>query len=179
VEKHVSNGELLTPAQDAFTLADLSTVWVKLSVHQRDLEKVRVGQSVSVAAPDGASTVQGRVDFIEPVIGEETRQAVARVRLSNPRGEWRPGLFVTGKVVVDVQDAAVLVPQGAVQTVEGKSVVFVEDEHGFELREVKLGRQSETQVEIVAGLALGERYVAANAFLVKAELAKATAEHAH
>jgi membrane fusion protein, heavy metal efflux system len=179
VEKHISRGELLTPEQDAFTLADLSTVWVKLSVHQRDLERVKVGQAVSIAAPDSDGAVSGRIDFIEPVIGEETRQAVARVRLSNPAGDWRPGLFVSGKVVVDQQDAAVLVPQAAVQTVDGASVVFVEDEHGFEPRKVTLGRQSETHVEITRGLELGETYVAENAFLVKAELAKATAAHEH
>jgi cobalt-zinc-cadmium efflux system membrane fusion protein len=179
VEKHISKGELLTPEQEAFTLADLSTVWIKLSVHQRDLEKVRVGQHVAISTPDGKGSVKGKVDYIEPVIGEETRQAVARVRLSNPGGDLRPGLFVTGKIVVEQLGAAVLIPQDAVQTVDGKSVVFVEDEHGFETREVTLGRQSETHVEITRGLELGEKYVAENAFLVKAELAKASAAHEH
>jgi cobalt-zinc-cadmium efflux system membrane fusion protein len=179
VEKHVSRGELLTPDQEAFTLADLSHVWVNLSVHQRDLDKVKVGQPVRIVPPEGGTEVNSKIDYIEPVIGEETRMAVARVRLSNPSGVWRPGLFVTGRVVVDAAGAAVLVPQDAVQTYEGKTVVFVQDEHGFEPREVTVGRQNETHVEITRGLELGEKYVSENAFMVKAELGKATAEHAH
>ncbi|MDQ3022919.1 MAG: efflux RND transporter periplasmic adaptor subunit [bacterium] len=179
VEKHVSVGELLTPEQEAFTLADLSTVWVKLSLHQRDIERVRVGQAVTVTTPDGKGQVQARVEFIEPLIGEETRMATARVKLSNPQGDWRPGLFVTGKVVVDSQTAALLIPLDAVQTVAGKTVVFVQDEHGFETRTVTLGRENDDQVEVTDGLQPGESYVAVNAFLVKAELGKATAEHAH
>ena len=94
-------------------------------------------------------------------------------------GEWRPGLFVSGKVIVKEEGVSVLVPQDAVQTVEGKTVVFVEDEHGFEPRNVVLGRQNESHVEIVSGLAPGESYVVENAFLVKAELAKASAAHEH
>ena len=179
VEKHVSLGELLTPEQEAFTLADLSNVWIKLSVHQRDLERVRVGQAVAITSPDSKGDIQAKVEYIEPVIGEDTRMATARVRLSNPGGDWRPGLFVTGRVVVDSEDVAVLVPQDAVQTVEGKTVVFVQEEHGFEAREVVLGKQNETHVEIKSGLNLGEPYVVKNAFLVKAELGKAEAEHEH
>jgi cobalt-zinc-cadmium efflux system membrane fusion protein len=179
VEKHVSRGELLGPEQEAFTLADLSRVWVNLFIHQRDLEQVRVGQSVKISLPEGGGDIGGTIDYIEPVIGEESRMATARVTLKNPDGDWRPGLFVTGRVQVSADDAAVLVPQDAVQSVDGRTVVFVQDEHGFEPRPVTLGRQNEDYVEITEGLSLGEKYVAENAFLVKAELGKATAEHAH
>ena len=74
-------------------------------------------------------------------------------------------------------DEPLAIERSAVQVLAGKSVVFVEEGDTFVPRSVTLGRPGETTVEVVSGLTAGTRYVAANSFLVKAELAKSEAEH--
>ena len=71
------------------------------------------------------------------------------------------------------------VPTEAVHTVEGNTVVFVQVEGGFQATPVLVGRQAAGRTEILRGLTGSERIAAANAFLLKAEVAKGEAEHGH
>ncbi|MGB4344201.1 MAG: efflux transporter periplasmic adaptor subunit, partial [Moraxellaceae bacterium] len=71
------------------------------------------------------------------------------------------------------------IPEGALQTLEGKTVVFVADADGLEPREVTLGRRSAGRVEVLAGFKAGERFAATGSFVLKAELQKGEAEHEH
>ena len=113
------------------------------------------------------------------LIGAQSRSATARLVLPNPRGLWRPGLPVTVALQAPAVDVAVAVPLEAVQTLDDARVVFVRQGQDFEARRVQTGRSDARQVEIVQGLAAGERYASRNSFLVKADLGKAAAEHAH
>ncbi len=97
---------------------------------------------------------------------------LARAYVANPNGALRPGLFVSGKIVVDEVNAAVAVREDAVQTLDGKEVVFVEDGDGFVARVVQIGQCDGEQAEVLSGLKAGERYVAVNSFILKAELGK-------
>ena len=80
---------------------------------------------------------------------------------------------------MDGKRANVLVPRTALQTVEGKQVIFVRTAEGFEKREVVLGRIGVDTAEVIAGLAPGEKIAVSNTFVLKAELGKNDAEHAH
>ena len=161
-----------------FTVADLSTVWINLTVYQRDLTGVREGQSVEIRFGHGIPDATGRIAFISPALDETTRTAFARVVLENPNGEWRPGLFVTGHVVVGEVLADIVVPRSAIIDIDDRQAVFVEGEHGFEPRMVTTGRTTETQAEILQGLESGIRYVSRNALALKAEMNRAALEHA-
>jgi cobalt-zinc-cadmium efflux system membrane fusion protein len=99
--------------------------------------------------------------------------------LANPKGLWRPGLPVTVALKAAEADVPVAVTADAVQTLDGRSVVFVRQGQQFEARTVELGRRDEHHVEVQKGLAAGERYAARNSFLVKADIGKAAAEHTH
>ena len=98
--------------------------------------------------------------------------------LANDEGRWRPGLFVTGRVVVERVRADVVVPKTAIQTLDEQPVVFVKTGHEFEARRVRLGREDASSVEILSGLEPGDRYVASGGFALKAEMNKATFGHA-
>jgi cobalt-zinc-cadmium efflux system membrane fusion protein len=113
------------------------------------------------------------------VLDPETRSARAVVEVPNPDGAFRPGGFVTAEVATEEQRVDVLVPRMAVQQIGNESIVFVRTPDGFEKREVVLGRSDQEGVEVVFGLDPGERYAAANSFVLKAELGKAEAEHSH
>lgn len=181
MEKHLALGEAVKEDAAVFTISDLSTVWADIAVPPRDLALVRVGQTVLVKASAFDAQASGRITYVGALLGEQTRTAKARVALANPDHAWRPGLFVS----VDVPSgqasaaAAVTVAADAVQTVDGKPVVFVKVAGGFRAQPVALGRGDGRRTEIVQGLSAGAQYVAAGSFVLKAELGKDGAEHAH
>lgn len=178
IDKHIAPGEAVTREEAAFIVADLSTVWVTVSVYQDALSLVRVGQPVRIVASHGGLETDGVISYVSPIVDQATRTAQARVVLSNPDGTWRPGLFVTA-TVYDPRQAPVVIPRRAVQTFEGKPTVFVAEGDHFAPRAVTLGQTGRTRLEVVRGLAPGQRFADERSFLVKAELAKGEAGHDH
>lgn len=179
VEKHLTVGEVVDATSNAFTLSDLSRVWATFAVAPRDLDKVVTGRDVTVSAPDLGAQVQGKVNYVGSLLGEQSRAATVRATLANLNGAWRPGLFVNVAVSVDRFEAAVAVPESALQTWEAQTVVFARTAEGFEARPVKTGRRDAGQVEITSGLAAGTQVAAAGSFVLKSELGKGSAEHSH
>jgi membrane fusion protein, heavy metal efflux system len=179
INKHITLGEMLKEDADAFIIADLGSVWVNLSVNQKDLPNVKHGQNVVISGGPGVPEACGQIAYVEPIVGEKTRTALARVVLPNPERVWRPGLFVSVKVTLNTIEVPLLISKSAIQTIEGKSIAFVDTGKGFEVRQLRLGRSNESQVEIVSGLVPGERYASDGSFLFKAHLEKGKAAHAH
>jgi membrane fusion protein, heavy metal efflux system len=167
---------------DLYTVADLSTVWIELSVPTVDLPQVREGASVTVTpgrAGDADRRAEGRVIFVSPFLNADTRSARVVVTLPNADLAWRPGTFVTAEVEIARDQVPVRIPKTAVQTIAGRTVVFVRNPEGFERRAVELGRSDDDAYEVTAGLAAGAEIAVGNAFLLKAELGKADADHDH
>ncbi len=181
IAKHITRGEPVSREQAAFVVADLRDVWIDISVYQKDLALVRVGQPVVVSAGHELEEARGEISYLAPVVDEATRTSTARVVLPNPAGTWRPGLFVTARVDVAREEVPVAVPKTALEVLDDRSVVFVEAEGGFEPRPVSLGRRGDQHVEILSGLSPGQRYVARGGFTLKAELERGelAGGHAH
>lgn len=177
VEKHLALGEAVKEDAHVFTLSDLSTVWAEVSVAAKDLALIRVGEKVVVRSSAFEGVATGTVAYVSALLGEQTRAATARVVLSNPKLAWRPGLFVNVEVVAGEVDAPVTVASSAVQSLEGRDVVFVEVSGGFQARTVKVGHADAQRTEITSGLKAGDRYASTNSFVIKAEVGKASAEH--
>ena len=166
--------------KELYRVADLSTVWVELSIPTGSLEGIREGQTVTVVGTgNSAPRGTGKIVFISPVLDPETRSARVIADIANPDATWRPGSYVTAFTTIDELSVAVQVPRTSVQLIDGKEVVFVRTEAGFEKREVTLGKGNEDRVEIIAGLRPGEMVASKNTFLLKAELGKSEAEHSH
>lgn len=179
VEKHVALGEVVGADTRIFTVSDLSTVWADVVVPARDLDIVRVGTEAVIRSVASSTTAPGKVSFVSSLIGEESRSARARVVLDNPKSAWRPGLFVNVDIVTGSATVAVAVAREALQTVEGRQVVFKRVDGGFVAQPVAVGRSDGRLVEIVSGMKAGERYAGAGSFAIKAEQAKGDAGHAH
>ena len=162
---------------DIYTVADLSTVWIELSVPTHELAMVREGAPVAVthAHEAGGRHADGKVVFVSPFLNPDTRSARVIVALPNPDLAWRPGAFVTAGVEIANDAVEVHVPKAALQTVGGERVVFVRTEEGFEKREVELGRSDDDSYEVVSGLKSGATIAVANSFILKAELRKSEA----
>jgi cobalt-zinc-cadmium efflux system membrane fusion protein len=179
IEKHISMGETRKDDAEVFIVADLRSVWVNLSVYQKDMPYIRKGQPVIISAGHGIPDMSGVISYIGPLVGEQTRTAVARVVLPNVGGNLRPGLFVTGLITVDSVPVPLLVPKTAVQTVEDKPSIFVKTGEGFVLQPVTIGRSNETHVEITSGVTPGTRYATSGAFTLKAQLSKGAFGDSH
>jgi len=179
VEKHAALGEAVTETANLFTLSDMGTVWAEIAVPAQSLGAVRVGTPVTVRSTAFDSQAKGTVAYVGSLLGEQTRTAKARVSLENPERMWRPGVFVNVFIGTSQVNVPVAVTDAAIQTVEGRTVVFVKREQGFVATPVQTGRKDGAYVEIVSGLAPDTPYVAANSFVLKAELGKSTAEHSH
>lgn len=162
-----------------FTVADLTTVWVELSVFPRDAGKLRVGQRVRVTNPDTKQSAEGEVIYIVPFGRAESQTRTARVLLDNPDRRWAPGLYVTAEVLLNESSVPLAIRSEALQTLEGRSVVFVQTDEGFAPRAIELGRSDGKHAEVLSDLEPGARYVAKNSFILKAELGKGEAEHGH
>lgn len=179
VEKHLTMGEVVSEATNAFILSDLNQVWATFAVPPTELGKVVTGRAVKVSSPDMNVEVDGKVGYVGSLLGEQNRAATVRVTLTNPDGAWRPGLFVNIAVTSQTDRVAVAVPEGAVQTVEDKPSVFVRTREGFDTRPVKTGRRDNGYVEIIDGIQAGAQVAASGSFTLKSELGKASAEHGH
>ena len=179
IEKTIATGQAVAADQDLFTIADLSTVWVNVTVYAKDLGVVRVGQKVVVTSEAQGDEAQGRISYLGSLVGGETRAAVARIVLPDPARKWRPGLFVTVTVVHEEVKVPVAVKRDGLQKFRDWDVVFVKVGNLFEARPLELGRQDGGWVEVKSGLKAGEKYAAANSFILKADVLKAGASHDH
>ena len=179
-EKHAIVGELSDPSKSLYTVADLSTVWVLVDIHEKDLAKVHKGQAaiVSVSAfPD--QKLKGHITYIADLVDEASRTVKARIAVTNPGRKLKPEMFATVELALPADAAAVLsVPEDALQDVDGNKVIFVVDDKGVEFvpRKVEPGRTAGGMVEIVSGLKEGERYAIKGAFILKSELKKGELE---
>lgn len=164
-----------------FVVADLSTVWAKFHIFPKDTARIREGQKIRIHTFDHAVDMEteSTVKLLLPTADALSQTHLAVVEIGNEDGRWRPGLTVDGHALVSEEKVAVAVPEDALQTMEGRSVLFVQEGERYEARTVQTGRRGGGKVEILGGLKPGERYVAKGSFIVKADIMKAGAGHDH
>ena len=168
-------GDVVDSSSDLFAIADISRVYVQAQVFEKDLGEVRVGQLGTIKVdPYPDESFSGRLVSIGDVIDPQTRTAAARFDVANPKGQLKLGMFTTVEVPIGTGRAALAVPTDAVQSYEGKSVVFVRTSPSqFAVRPVETGRAAAGLTEITRGLHAGDAVVTQGAFQVKsAALAK-------
>lgn len=176
VAREAGLGEVIGTEDAPFTVADLSRLWLELDIYERDLRSIVEGQDVAVTTPAWPDRVfAGRIVYIGDLIDTERRTVPARVELDNTDRALKPGMFATARISSPGAPPVVAVPRDAVQDVEGAQVVWVPGDEAdeFEAHPVVLGRDLlDGMVEIVSGLAPGDRLVILGAFTLKAELSR-------
>ena len=178
-DRHATIGESIKEDDALFIVMDLSQLWADFMIFQRDVSKVKIGQDISVHIAGRVEPFKSKLFFISPIVDDTTQSRTARAVISNPDNTLAPGAFVTGQIAIADYQVPVAVTYEGLQTIEGKDVVFVKDEDGFEKREVSVGRSDGTYSEVLSGINVGEKYAATNSFILKAELGKSEAEHEH
>jgi cobalt-zinc-cadmium efflux system membrane fusion protein len=162
------------PSDTVFEIADLSSVWVRLSVFERDLAAVHVGNEVEVTAQGSpGAPITGRIDHVGDVISVETRTVPVRVMVDNPDRALRPGQSVQAHIHTSaVADKTLTVPRAAITRIDGKATVFVVLAPGnaVEPRQVTLGPEDADHASILQGLREGDAVVVGGMFALKSEV---------
>ena len=172
IELHMAKGDLVGGDQVAITVANLDKIWVILTIYQRDINKIKIGQRALVSLSADEKGEEGTISYVSPVVDEKTRTSSARVILNNASGKWRPGMFVSAKVFVSEKNLPLVVEKSALQTLEDKTVVFIKRGNEFFPQQVNTGMVNDMSVEITSGLQPGQQYVSKGSFTLKAELLK-------
>ena len=169
----VSPGDTVDAARDVFTVADLTQVWVQAEVYEKDLGRIRVGQSAFITVdtyPD--HPFEGRVSYIGDALDPQTRATRVRCEVSNHDLRLKTDMFANIELPTKFSKQAIAVPSAALQVVEGKNVVFIRhSQTQFVKREVEKGVTVKQQTEILRGLKQGEPVVTQGAFHLKSILA--------
>ena len=168
-----SPGDTVDAGREVFTVADLTQVWVQAEVYEKDLGRIRVGQSAFITVdtyPD--HPFEGKVSYIGDALDPQTRTTRVRCEVSNHDLRLKTDMFANIELPTKFSKQAIAVPSAALQVVEGKSVVFIRhSQTQFEKREVEKGVTVKQQTEIVRGLKQGEPVVTQGAFHLKSILA--------
>ena len=171
VSRHLSLGEHVEATQEAFIVADLSKVWVELSLYPKDLTSVRVMDRIKISGDEGRSGV-GRVTRMSPVMDAKMKRVTAIAEIDNTMGKWRPGEYISVSIEGDEVAADVTIPKSSILRLDNEEAVFVKTKQGFSPRKILIGQRDDDIVEVVKGLKRGERVVTKNAVLLKFELMK-------
>ena len=176
LDRRTNPGDAVDSSTVLMTVADLSSVWAEFALFPRDLGRVRAGMRVLFRGAGARESGEAKIIYVAPASHADTQSVVARAVVENRDGRWVPGQFITGDIVIAEANVPVAVKSTALQQLEGKTMVFVQNGQAFEARPVELGKRSRDVVEIVKGLKAGERYAATNSYLIKADLMKSEAD---
>jgi cobalt-zinc-cadmium efflux system membrane fusion protein len=170
-------GQFVSAEAELFRVADPSRLQITASVPPADATRVRVRDRVELSLADGA-IIAGRVRSSTGVVDAQTRGATVVIEASAGSSVLAPGQLVQARIFASggATKSGVMVPQDAVQTLGERTVVFVRTAAGFRAQTVQAGARSGGLVAIVSGLKGGTQIATTNAFLLKAELEKESAE---
>lgn len=178
IERHVNPGELAGDAA-LFLVQDLSSVWLELTAYPAQSRFVSLGQRLYLPSPSGATPEKASVDYIAPHRDQRNQGTRLRATLDNGDRQWLPGQLVVAELVTDTREHSLAVRRTALQTFDGKTVVFVREGDSFRPQPIEVGATDGDFVEVLSGLEAGAEYVSENSFLIKADILKSGASHDH
>ena len=162
VERLVSPGQVVQAGQtQAFTISDLSTVWVLANVYQADLAYVRNGDDVVVETDSYPGSFHGRISYVSPALDPNTRTLQARIVVDNPGEKLKRDMYCTVTVTAGVLSNVVAVPNSSILRDDNNQpfVYVATGANQFGRRDVALGDSQNGQTQIIKGISVGERVV--------------------
>jgi len=167
IERNATIGATVGSDANVFKIIDISRVWIDANVFEKDIERVRFGQEVKVKVPAfPGRTFSGRVILVSSVVDPETRSVKVRTEVPNLDNRLKPDMFANVEIITDLHSTAISIPQSAVLKDGEKQVVFVADGSAYKKREVTVGIASNDRVEIIEGLAAGDKVVVKGNYLL-------------
>jgi cobalt-zinc-cadmium efflux system membrane fusion protein len=165
LKREITIGQVVQPADPAFTIADLSDVWIVANVPEEDGGRLRRDMEVQVRIPAlPQQKITGHLSFVSPIVDPQTRTVEVRMDIANPAGLLKPdelaSMTLTGRT-----DRKLTLPDAAVIREQNKDYVFVKTApQTFVLREVSLGNEENDRRMVLRGVQTGEHIVTEGAF---------------
>ena len=182
IKRDISLGERIDPGKAVFAIVNLSPIWVMVDIYQEQIPQVKEGQEVLLQTPS-KERLAGRISSIGSVVDSATKTLHVRIIADNQKGYLRPGMFVTGEILLGHERRkALTVPETAIVYYKDRPYVYEHhiDEGHFEPAQVVLGEKAGGQVEIVSGLQQGDLIVIAGASQLLAQaIMKPESQHEH
>ena len=177
IGRPVTLGQTVAADAELYRIANLSQVSIALNLKPEDAGRVRPGNLVTVKA--AGREASARITFVSPALDPQTRLVPSIATLNNGGGQWRVGepVMVAIELTGSGGSGAIRVPSTAVQSLEGKTVVFVRTPSGFKAAPVQLGDASGDTVIVKSGLKGNEQIATTGSFTLKAEVGKGEASH--
>jgi cobalt-zinc-cadmium efflux system membrane fusion protein len=180
IERVAVIGQMLDPAEPAFRIGDLATLWLTAHAFERDAVRIRKGVPARLSFPAlPGEDFEGVVAVVGGHVQADSKTVPIRIEVRNRGGLLRPGMSATAALPVGNTGAPILtIPVASVQRVRNEWSVFLpKDASHFEIRRIGRGRDLAGEVEILSGLRAGEQIVVDGAFLLKAQAEKGEAGH--
>lgn len=170
LKKNVDLQHYVSTGEDIFDIVDLSTVWVYLDIYEKDMQRIKIGQTVKISTDAYPNeSFNGRVTFVDPVLNGETRTVRVRTEFLNSSGKLKPNMYVAAHIAIPTSNS-IVVPASAVLMTGKRNVVWVEvKENTFEPRDVVLGTATDSYYEVLEGLREGDKIAATGGFLIDSE----------
>ena len=162
VERMVSPGQLMQAGQtQAFTISDLSTVWVLANVYQADLQYVKSGDDVVVQTDAYPESFHGKISYVSPALDPNTRTLQARIVVDNPGEKLKRDMYCTVTVTAGVMKNSTAVPNASVMRDDNNQpyVYALVGDNQFARRDVVPGEIQGNQTQIVKGISAGDKIV--------------------
>jgi Cu(I)/Ag(I) efflux system membrane fusion protein len=162
-------GSRADPEMVLYEIADLSTVWVIASVHERDVASLKVGAPARFKQSGSEEALTGKVDLIEPMLEESTRTTRVRVSFPNKDGTLRPGQFGEVEFELPASDGLFVASDAVIRTGEHEYIYVATAPDRFEPRSVRTGITREGRVQVLSGVAAGDKIVTRGSFMLDSE----------
>lgn len=165
IERKVTPGQVVQPADALFTVADLSHVWLVAEVPEQQAALVKKGEAAQAEIPAlNGKRIEGRLIFVADTVNPDRRTVTVRMDVDNPERMLKPEMLAS-VLIQGAPQRRLLVPASAIVREDNKDHVFVQlDNQRFQLRPVTLGQESGGYIPVQAGLKGGERIVTEGAF---------------
>ena len=167
VERNGTIGATVGADSNLFKIIDNSSVWIDANVFEKDLDRVKIGLGARLSVPAIPGVVfSGKVIFVSSVVDPDTRTVKVRTEVVNRDGKLKPDMFANVQIITDAERSALSIPQSAVLTDNGQSIVFVLHNGHYEKRVVATGIQSDDRIEIREGITAGDQVVIKGNYLL-------------
>lgn len=175
-ELMADQGDHLALGAPIYQIANLKKLWILFDLYESDLTWVEEGSKIKYTVQSiPGKTFEGKINFIDPLINDNTRVATARIEVDNNDGKLKPGMFVSGVLTTNLDQSSsnqIVIPETAVLWTGERSVVYLktdmEEGAGFELQEIELGPSLGDSYVVKSGLKEGDKIVVNGTFTVDA-----------
>lgn len=165
IDRKVTEGQMVQPADGVFLIADLSNLWVIADIPEQIAGGVRKGEAVAVevAALPGLA-LSGTLSYVAPTVSQETRTVRVRMEVANAERELKPQMLAS-MLIKGKPQKRLTVPAGAVVREENRDFVFVRSgENAYRLQAVQLGAEHDGKRVVVSGVRENEIIVVEGSF---------------